>query len=217
MKNIKKSLLLAGILLLFNYNAQAQTQRAKNTQPTHKIGTPEYLLVKRGFKIFKLGTPIDQYKKYVLLGNDNRQSGVKMYKVLTYYKKNQFASIGDSIEINDVVLKVYDGLISAIGVFVEAKYKEAFLRSLKAAYGPGKKANQYIEEYKWHASSKKADISLYYTDSYEGGGIYTEMHGLCSLILISLINRKKTKKTKLRRLSKIFKKLYQGTDIFIIQ
>ncbi|MGE9516522.1 MAG: hypothetical protein ACQPRH_04195 [Solitalea-like symbiont of Tyrophagus putrescentiae] len=169
MKNLTKYLLLLSILSLFGYSVSAQNQGTKITKTTSKIGTPEYLLVKRGFKIFKLGTPIEQYKKYVVLGYYNLESGVKMYKILTGMNP-QFASIGDSIEINDVVLEVYDGLISAISVFVEPKYKDALLRSLQAAYGPGNKPNKYIEKYRWHASNKKNNIYLTYTDSYERGG-----------------------------------------------
>ncbi|MGE9516631.1 MAG: hypothetical protein ACQPRJ_02405 [Solitalea-like symbiont of Acarus siro] len=171
MKNLIKYLLIPSILFAMCFTSYGQNPTNKKT---HKIGTPDYLLVKRGFKIFKLGTPIEQYRKYVVLvaGRDEHGDS-RLYKLLTSTHPG-FASIGDSIEINDIILEEYNGIIAGINVLVEAKYKGALLRSLQAAYGPGSKANPYIERYTWHASGKKTDISLTYIDSYEGGG---HLHG----------------------------------------
>lgn len=158
MKNLTKYLLLAGLLLTFSLTAFAQ-----------KPGTPDYLLVKNGFKIFKLGDPVEKHKEHVVLVSDNKRSGDKLYKVLLYTDLT-FTSIGDSIIINAIFLTVNDGLITAISVFVKDEYKEPFLRTLQAAYGNGRKGALHIGDYTWDAHNNKYDIGLTYKDNYKEDG-----------------------------------------------
>lgn len=161
MQNLTKYLFLHILLFTICFTAWGQ-------QPPYKRGTPQYLLEKRGFNIFKLGDPIDKYEEYVLLlDDDDKYNDIKTYQVLTY-RHPRFATIGDSIEINDIILSEYNGLIISIDVFVDGEYKKPFLRSLQADYGSGHKPNPYTENYNWFASNDKDDIELIYRDNYDG-------------------------------------------------
>lgn len=182
MKNFTKYLLLLGIISLFGYNASAQTQGTKSTKTASKIGTPEYLLVKKGFKIFKLGATINEYDKHIKKLSEKIDN---MYEVVD---KNML-SIGNDIKINSVILITYKGQIMAIDIFVDKLYKDAFLAVLQAAYGQGDKENPSIENYIWGTNSNKVILS--YNANDRGGqarALFVDRN-----IGLKLKNDKKTK------------------------
>src|SRR5690625_2486869 len=126
---MKKILLLTSFLFTICLNGFGQ-----------KPGTADYLLVKNGFKIFKLGTDINNYSKYVRLGGND--GGTKEYEVTD----PKFLTIGDDIKIDKIKLRVSQGDIYAIKVVVDDPYKIRFYAALKAAYGNHyKKKTSYID------------------------------------------------------------------------
>lgn len=173
MQSFTKYLLFSSILLLFGYNASAQDLDTKSNEPTYKPGTPEYLLEKGGFKIFKLGAPIEKYEKDLILVNYDKDMYHKTYKLLSF-ADHKLVTIGDSIKINDIHLDVHNGIVASISVFIQDKYKKEFLDILQAAYGRGRKPDPATERYIWAAANKNAKIVLSYSNNYDGAG---RLHG----------------------------------------
>ncbi|MGE9516523.1 MAG: hypothetical protein ACQPRH_04200 [Solitalea-like symbiont of Tyrophagus putrescentiae] len=187
MKSFAKHLLLASLLLLFGYNASAQNQDTKSTEVIYKPGTPRYLLVKKGFKIFKLGDPITKYQNDIILVNEDKHAGHSTYKLLSFTDPD-LVTVGDSIKINDIHLDVHNGLVASISVFVREKYKREFLKVLQAAYGKGRQPDPNTEKYIWAAANKKTKIVLSYSNNYQ---VIGRLHGNSWALFqdINLINQ----------------------------
>ncbi|MGE9516524.1 MAG: hypothetical protein ACQPRH_04205 [Solitalea-like symbiont of Tyrophagus putrescentiae] len=164
MQNRTKYLLLFSLLLNLCFTGRGQEQ-------PYKQGPPEYLIEQGGFKIFKLGDPIEKHEKHVLL-IANKKSGIKKYKVLLHTDPT-FATIGDSIIINDIHLDVHKGFIISISVFVNGKYEKPFLKSMQAACGASKvrlyvkldEGSLYIKKYGRDPSGDKY-YDIAYSDDY---------------------------------------------------
>lgn len=142
---MKKFLLLASMLLTLSFNAFSQ-------QP----GTPDYLLVKNGFKIFKLGTPITNYKHYI-------KPILKIGESAKYEVTDaKFLTIGNDIQLDKIVLRTLNEKLSEIEILIDDPYKIKFYAALKAAYGDNK--SKYPDDI-WAASNGR--IMLFYSDQDE--------------------------------------------------
>ncbi|MGE9516633.1 MAG: hypothetical protein ACQPRJ_02415 [Solitalea-like symbiont of Acarus siro] len=143
---MKKFLLLASMLLTLSFNAFSQ-------QP----GTPDYLSVKNGFKIFKLGAYIRNYTYSVRLISDDE---VQRYEITD----QNLLSVGDGIQLKRIVLYVKYGLITNIHVLLDRKYNEKFLATLIAAYGRPDIFSSASEAFSWSNTNKS--VKLTYFDKY---------------------------------------------------
>ncbi|MGE9516507.1 MAG: hypothetical protein ACQPRJ_05235 [Solitalea-like symbiont of Acarus siro] len=144
---MEKFLLIVIFLSNLSFNATGQ-----------KPGTPDYLLVKKGFSIFKLGESINKYTKYVTLNNyyDNDDS-ISIYKL----KDPAHLPPDSGIKIKYMELRVNKGLIESIDIFVDKKYKSALLNNLKTDYGEARGKGSYF----WQ--SKDTKIVLSYANGYK--------------------------------------------------
>lgn len=144
-------MLLAGILLTLTFNAFSQQR-----------GTPDYLLVKRGFGIFKLGEAINKYTKYFTINRyyDNDDS-ISIYKSID----PEHLPSEDNIKIKYMELRVNNGLIEGIDMFIDKKYKGALLKTLKVDYGQTKGKESAF----W--KTKDAKIILSYANGYKTTGM----------------------------------------------
>lgn len=149
MKNFTKYLLLASTLLALNFTSFGQ-------EPNYQPGTENYLLVKRGFKIFKLGESINTYSKYVKFIRDEHETQEKTYLVTD----QSLLSVGNDIKLSQIIISTYKDNILSISIFITKPYIDQFLSILQAAYGLGNQPNRFIKEYRW--SSYNNEIILSY-------------------------------------------------------
>lgn len=147
MKIITKYLLLINCSLFISFNAFSQ-------QP----GTPDYLLVKRGFGIFKLGDEITNYSKYIKISPYHSISS-EVYELTD----TEHLPSENGIKIKNIELKVNEGLIESIAITVDQNYKGALLEILKANYGEGQTTGADSKFWK----SKDLKIILAYADNYQ--------------------------------------------------
>lgn len=154
MKTITKFLLLT-ILILMVSSATFGQQIYNPEEP--RPGTPDYLLVKKGFSIFRLGDPIYKHIKHFALNNyyDNDGS-ISVYKSID----PEHLPSEDGIKIKYMELRVNKGLIESIDIFVSKQYKDALLNTLKTNYGYTKGKEAAF----WKSNDTK--IVLSYTSGY---------------------------------------------------
>ncbi|MGE9516543.1 MAG: hypothetical protein ACQPRJ_06200 [Solitalea-like symbiont of Acarus siro] len=157
MKTIGKYLFLFSLLLFIGFSTWGQII---GRQESPKIGTPDYLLVKRGFGIFKLGDHINNYSEYVTRNSfyDNDRTNT-IYNLID----PELLPEENGIKIKHVELVVNQGLIQSIDIFVDKEYKEALLTALKTHFGDGESGN--TESAFW--KSKGAKIVLSYANGYK--------------------------------------------------
>ena len=134
MKNKKKlSRISFVILILFNAVLQGQT--------TNDLDT------KNGFKIFILGSPLENYKAY-----DNGMPAINGEKVISI-EKSDYNRIGD-IFIDNIRLEFLQNKLVSITVRMNYKYRKEIYDVLKEGYGlPNVKA--YDEHYEYDVHTQK--------------------------------------------------------------
>lgn len=155
MKTLTKYLLLYSISLAVNFAAFGQKT---DNRDIPKFGTPDYLLVKRGFSIFKLGDHINNYRGYVTrnMFYDNDRTN-QIYEIID----PGLLPLENGIKINHITLLVNKGLIESIDIVVSKEHKDALLAVLKTHYGDVEGGQSPF----W--KSKGAKIVLSYANGYK--------------------------------------------------
>lgn len=141
---MKKNLLLI-IFLFISFSAFSQ-------QP----GTPDYLLIKNGFNIFKLGDTIANYSDYIKI-NPYYNGGNQIYELIDA----DMLQLENGIKIEYLTLTVKQGLIESIAIVVRKEHKNALLKHLKTNYGEAKDTESTL----WKTKGSK--IILAYTNKYK--------------------------------------------------
>lgn len=139
-------------LLLINFLFISLT--AFSQQP----GTPDYLLVKNGFGIFKLGDTITNYSDYIKI-NPYYNGGNQIYELID----PDIIPLENGIKIKHMTLSVSRGIIESIDIVVAKEHKEALLAILKTHYGEGASGDSQSAFWK----SKGAKIVLAYANKYK--------------------------------------------------
>ncbi|MGE9516839.1 MAG: hypothetical protein ACQPRH_05845 [Solitalea-like symbiont of Tyrophagus putrescentiae] len=137
--------------IMMRYN-KSLSSNAKIASKTF-IGNPDYLLIKSGFNIFRLGTSIKNYSKYIEYVSDE-EKGAKMYKVVDQNILNN----SYDMQISSILISTYGDNIMGISVFVKKRDKAKLLVKLFTFYGLTDDVNQFFGNYKWY--SKDGDIAV---------------------------------------------------------
>ncbi|MGE9516544.1 MAG: hypothetical protein ACQPRJ_06205 [Solitalea-like symbiont of Acarus siro] len=141
---MKKNLLLINFLFI-SFSAFSQ-------QP----GTADYLLIKNGFSIFKLGDTIANYSDYIKI-NPYYNGGDQIYELID----PGMLQLENDIKIKYLTLTVKQGLIESIDIVVEKEHKNALLKNLKTNYGEAKDTESTF----WKTKGSK--IILAYANQYK--------------------------------------------------
>lgn len=144
-----KRIILLCLMCMVALGAMAQAQK----------GTTEYLSEKRGFKVFKMNTPIHQYIKYLTPDGDGKVKGEKHYSV----SDSTLLRVGN-IKLQWIQVVAFNDTIQKVGICVDSKYNKDFFNVITESFGKGRQSNKYIEKYYWYSPN----VTLSYDAQFKG-------------------------------------------------